>query len=253
MEGRTHSYATNSCREGMFRLIDVSDFHDVQAVPMNARQQAIVLLGPTGSGKTPLGHRLQTNGFQGRPCVHFDFGEHLRQAAARTESDRWMTSADLALLRRVLKTGALLEDEDFPIAHKLLLSFLQQSGAAAHTLVVMNGLPRHAGQAQALAASLDVPAVIVLQCSPEVVLARIASNVGGDRTERADDDVLAIERKLEIFTRRTLPLVKYYRDNGATIIDITVTNTMTAEAVAEAAEAVAEAAEASDEASTRCC
>ena len=167
MEGQTRSYTTTGCREGMFRLIDVSDFHDVQAVPMNARQQAIVLLGPTGSGKTPLGHILQTNGFQGRPCVHFDFGENLRQVAAQTEPDQWMTSADLALLRRVLTTGALLEDEDFPIAHRLLLSFLQRSGANAHTLVVMNGLPRHAGQAQALAPSLDVPAVIVLQCSPK--------------------------------------------------------------------------------------
>ncbi len=202
---------------------------------MNAKQQAIVLLGPTGSGKTPLGHLLQTGGVLGRRCLHFDFGENLRQAVARVEPDRWVSAAERALLRRALETGALLENEDFPVAQSLLQSFLQRSGADSHALIVMNGLPRHAGQAEALAASLDVLAVIVLHCSPPAVLARIASNIGGDRTERVDDDVSAIERKLEIYSQRTLPLVQFYRAQGAAIIDVTVTATMTPADAAAAA------------------
>ena len=70
---------------------------------------------------------------------------------------------------------------------------------------MMNGLPRHLGQAQALVDRLDVRHVLVLNCSPQVVLDRIARNTGGDRTHRTDDEVRAIERKLEIYSRRTQP------------------------------------------------
>ncbi len=43
--------------------------------------KAILLLGPTGSGKTPLGQALEKKGLAGRRCVHFDFGANLREIA----------------------------------------------------------------------------------------------------------------------------------------------------------------------------
>ena len=43
--------------------------------------KAILLLGPTGSGKSPLGDELEANGLNGRRCLHFDFGRRLRRAA----------------------------------------------------------------------------------------------------------------------------------------------------------------------------
>ncbi len=195
----------------------------------HSRQGAIVLLGPTGSGKTPLGLELHKQGFRGRPGIHFDFGENLRQVVTRGEPDAWLTAADLDFLRGVLQSGALLEDEQFSLAGRLLTSFLRRSHVEVQTLVVMNGLPRHAGQARALESLLDVQAVIVLQCSAEVVCARIASNVGGDRTHRLDDDRSAIERKLAIYDSRTLPLVAYYRDRDVPIMTISVTASMSPE------------------------
>jgi len=36
--------------------------------------RAILLIGPTGSGKTPLGDWLQAYGFCGHRCHRFDFG-----------------------------------------------------------------------------------------------------------------------------------------------------------------------------------
>ncbi len=161
---------------------------------MKSKQPAVVLLGPTGSGKTPLGQQLKTHRLWGRRCVHFDFGESLRTAVARNEPDDCVTAADLALLRRVLRTGALLEDDDFPIAARLLSSFLQRMGADGQTWVIMNGLPRHVGQAEALMALLDVQFVVVLRCTKEVVHRRIARNTGGDRTDRVDDDLSSIRR-----------------------------------------------------------
>ena len=195
---------------------------------MNPKQPAIVLLGPTGAGKTPLGALFAKKGLNGRRCVHFDFGENLRDVVARAEPDAVVSRQDIALLRRVLESGALLEDREFPIAQRVLASFLQHQGVDSDTIVVMNGLPRHVGQAQALSESLLMLHVICLQCPADVVLQRIASNAGGDRGHRADDDRAAVERKLEIYAQRTAPLVGFFRERGATIIDLRVTATMQA-------------------------
>ncbi len=182
---------------------------------MRERFNSIVLLGPTGSGKTPLGAMCAERGWRGERCVHFDFGDNLRQVVARNEPDAAITATDIVFLRHVLQTGALLDDKDFSLAERILDSFLRREGADARTWVMMNGLPRHLGQAQALVDRLDVRHLLVLKCSPGVVLDRIARNTGGDRTHRTDDDAQAIERKLEIYSQRTQPLVDYYTRAGA--------------------------------------
>ena len=189
----------------------------------------MLLLGPTGAGKTPLGSLLHERGLAGRRYVHFDCGENLRQAVARNQPDSIVSAADIEFLRQVLQTGALLEDKDFPLAERILRSFLARVGAEADTLVVLNGLPRHVGQATALARILDVRTVVVLDCSPATVLARIATNTGGDRTHRSDDDLDSVRRKLEIFAARTAPLIDFYRHAGANLLHLEVTANSTAE------------------------
>jgi adenylate kinase family enzyme len=184
--------------------------------------EALLLLGPTGAGKTPLGEMLAARGWAGRRCVHFDFGANLRDAVARGTPDAIVSAEDLRFLRQVLATGALLEDRDFPIAERLLRSFLARGGADPATVIVLNGLPRHVGQAQAIAAILDVRTVVSLDCSAETVLSRLETNVGGDRTHRTDDDLAAVRRKLEVFAQRTAPLVAYYRAHGARIVHLQV-------------------------------
>lgn len=87
------------------------------------RLPALLLLGPTGSGKTPLGRVLEARGLAGRRCLHFDFGENLRQVVAQHKPDSLVSTTDIAFLRRVLETGALLEDDQFPLAARILRSF----------------------------------------------------------------------------------------------------------------------------------
>ena len=40
---------------------------------------AVLILGSTGSGKTPLGEYIEQNGLNGIKCHHFDFGACLRR------------------------------------------------------------------------------------------------------------------------------------------------------------------------------
>ncbi len=42
---------------------------------------SILLLGPTGAGKSPLGNQMEQNGIRGKRCFHFDFGHELRSIA----------------------------------------------------------------------------------------------------------------------------------------------------------------------------
>jgi adenylate kinase family enzyme len=152
----------------------------------------------------------------------------LRQAAARKEPDDIVSREDIEFLRHVLRTGALLEDEQFPLAARILRSFLTRRRVDETTWVVLNGLPRHAGQAVAISEILDVRTVVCLRCAPETVLARIQADTGGDRSGRTDDDLAAIRRKLTVFTERTQPLLDFYRRRNASVLFIDVTSTMTA-------------------------
>jgi adenylate kinase family enzyme len=193
------------------------------------RNPAILLLGPTGAGKTPLGQLLEQRGLPGRRCLHFDFGATLREAVERDAPDAILGRADLDFLRAVLESGTLLEDRHFPIAERLLRSFLARRGAGGQTVIVLNGLPRHVGQARGLEPLLDVREVVYLACTGETVLERIRSNVGGDRGERSDDSREAVRRKLEVFRQRTAPLLDYYRGKAARLREIEVRADTTAE------------------------
>lgn len=173
---------------------------------------AILLLGPTGAGKTPLGDCLAARGLHGRRCVHFDFGAQLRRVAQ--EGGGGLTADDRAYVQKVLTEGALLEDETFYIARAILAAFMANEGVGAQDLVVLNGLPRHAGQARDVGEVLRVTHVVALECRAEVVHARIATNSGGDRTARSDDSVAQVAAKLELYAARTHPLLDHYRSEG---------------------------------------
>jgi len=186
------------------------------------RPNAILLVGPTGSGKSPLGDLLEKRGCCGRGCVHFDFGRELRRIVAGDEPSDCLAREDVDFLKGVLETGALLEDEHFPIAEKILRGFIERSDLAEDDFVLLNGLPRHVGQAEGVDAIVDVQMVISLECTPEVIYERIGLNAGGDRSGRPDDDAESVRKRLEVFAARTAPLVDHYRCLGVSIVTVEV-------------------------------
>ncbi len=197
---------------------------------------AILLLGPTGSGKTPLGEHLESQGLRGRRCVHFDFGENLRRISDKNTDT--LNPEELDVIAHSLKTGELLEDKNFPIARKILLAFLDERNIGENDFVVLNGLPRHVGQAGDVDSILDIQAVIYLSCTPEIVFNRIASDAGGDRVERIDDNIESIKIKLGLFNKRTAPLLEHYRRRGAKIETIEITTKTTPKEILERLNAV---------------
>ena len=190
---------------------------------------AVLLLGPTGAGKTPLGDLIARRGLWDSRFVHFDFGENLRRIVRQDRPDDLMGPAELDFLRQVLESGALLENEHFQIAAAVLKSFLAERNPDGRARVLLNGLPRHVGQAKTIDNLVSVKAVISLCCSSHTILERIRTNIGGDRTNRADDDLESIRYKLDIFARRTAPLTDHYREMGVPIETVEVTAGMSPE------------------------
>ena len=161
--------------------------------------KAILILGPTGSGKTPLGNLIEKKGLGSQICHHFDFGENLRLIAKSEEPDKRLTPEEISFINAVLTSGALLENEHFYLARKILDLFIARNRIGINELIVLNGLPRHIGQAKEIDSILDITAVIHLAGTPEVIQARIRNNSGGDRINRPDDDITLVQNKISIF------------------------------------------------------
>ncbi len=188
---------------------------------------SILLLGPTGVGKSPLGDAIAQQGLFGRRCHHLDFGSELRDAVTRTDRSVAYTKKELDFVHGVLERGLLLENEHFPLAEKILSLYLIRVGFSKHDVLVLNGIPRHQGQAKDIATMARVLSLIVLDCSADDVLYRILNNVGGDRTERIDDNKELIDKKLSTFRKRTTPLIDSYSRSGRAIYRIRVSKDMT--------------------------
>ena len=197
------------------------------------RRAAILLLGPTGAGKTPLGDQMAAQGLAGRRCVHCDFGANLRAVGAGKWRPDGLSDSDIGVVRDSLRTGALLEDHHFYIAAAVVRGVMARESVAAADLLILNGMPRHVGQAAAVDDIVSMHGVVWLDCPAEVVVERIRLDSGGDRGGRVDDALDAVVRKLETFRLRTVPLLDHYRALGVRIASVTVgVDTQPAEVVA---------------------
>lgn len=189
----------------------------------------MLLIGPTGAGKTPFGDYLEKKGIGGKRCVHFDFGHQLRSVAGEGTAPSDLSREEHAFIEEVLARGLLLENEHFRIAGKILCSFARSRDFRREDVMVLNGLPRHKGQARDMDGIVDIRNLIVLDCAPEDVCERIRLNAGGDRSSRDDDGIELVRKKLEIFRSRTEPLIEHYAKAGGRVFRMKVGVSSTAE------------------------
>ncbi len=200
-------------------------------------KKAIIILGSTGSGKTPLGEYLEKNGLNGRKCFHFDFGACLRHVVDFGKGFD-LNLKDILVIRKALKENALLENETFYIAEKILSYFQRTRGVTENDLLILNGLPRHIDQAEDTAKLVDPSLIAFLEATPETAFIRVIKNTGGDRDGRSDDTIEDITNKLKIFEERTRPLIEYYKSKGVQIVNMQVDAVTKA---ADSAKLIAEA------------
>lgn len=189
---------------------------------MDGAIPAWMILGPTGAGKTPLGEYLSRHGMGKRRCHHFDFGHELRRVARRHWWLRPYSAAEVELVKDVLHRGALLEDDQFPLALKVLHQFVQRHRVKPRHLLLLNGLPRHQGQVEALLPHVHFERAIHLTCGFDTVRLRLQLDSGGDRAGRTDDHAALVESKLATYAQRTLPLLDWCAAHEVPVTELPV-------------------------------
>jgi adenylate kinase len=184
----------------------------------------MVMLGRQGAGKGTQCTRLSRH----YVVPHISTGDMLR-AAVREGTDLGRQAGEL------MAAGDLVPDD-------LMIGIVQERLDQSDTTkrgYILDGFPRTVEQAEALAKitearPLDV--VIDLDVPEDVVLTRLASrrvcndcganysieappkyegvcdNCGGDVVQRDDDTPAAIKKRLEEYTRKTAPLIDWYKD-----------------------------------------
>ena len=199
----------------------------VEAFPLKPGPVALVLIGHSNAGKTPLGMAIE-QGWSKPSCrwFHFDFGHHLRRIWRR-EDDAGLSTAELAYLESV-KHGRLIDDRHFPIVEKILAGFLLVKGFKPDSdRLVLNGLPRHTGQASGLSTmGVRVSAVVHLSCSVDVAFERkraADARMGfEDRSQRNDNSFEIFCRRAATFEAETVPVLDFYANSGALLVEIPV-------------------------------
>ncbi len=190
---------------------------------------SFLLIGTSNAGKTPLGDELShSTRIPGRRFLHLDFGELLRKVVSG-DFDPGLSPGEREFVSGVMN-GKLLDDSHFDIARKIIVHFLRICGFRSDRekdVLVLNGIPRHVGQAVGLEKiGLDVRGVVVLGCTAEVAAERKARAERGagheNRSHRKDAGLEVFRRKLASFERDTLPVVDFYKRTGVPILELPV-------------------------------
>jgi adenylate kinase len=164
----------------------------------------LILLGPPGAGKGTQAKILEDK----HGCVQLSTGDMLRAAvAAGTEVGK--------------QAGAIMERGDLVpdmVVVGIISDRIDEPDCSAG--FILDGFPRNVAQAEALDAMLQdkglkLDAVVELGVDDAILVGRIEKRAketeGGPR---ADDNVDALKKRLEVYHQQTAPLIDYYGAKG---------------------------------------
>jgi adenylate kinase len=113
-----------------------------------------------------------------------------------------------------LKTGELIDDT---LTNKVLDDALRDVDVDNH--VVLDGYPRNPAQADWLSKRLpnhgrEIRGVVVFDTPQDELVKRLAGR------GRSEDTPEVIEKRLQIYTRNTKPVLDYYREHNVPIFEV---------------------------------
>lgn len=188
----------------------------------------VVLMGPPGAGKGTQAARLAER----LAVAHVASGDLFREAVA--------AGTPLGIQAQTyMDRGELVPDD---VVVQMVLERLARPDCRRG--VILDGFPRTAAQAEALAAALAVQgrrveAALLIEVPDAAILERmtgrricrqcqapyhvkfnpparpgVCDRCGGELYQRDDDREETVRKRLEVYRAQTLPLVAYYRAQG---------------------------------------
>ena len=157
----------------------------------------LVLIGIQGAGKSTQGNMLS----QELNIPYLSSGHVFREMAKeKTKLGRW--------LKETLNSGALVPDDT---TLEVILTYLEKPEYSRG--YILDGFPRTVVQAVAFDKEGGADKVILLDVSDKEALWRISGRV----SDRDDETVQAIRKRIELFHTETEPVVDFYKDQGKAI------------------------------------
>jgi len=152
----------------------------------------LVLIGIQGAGKSTQGNMLAEK--YGIP--YLSSGHVFREMAKdKSQTGRW--------LKETLNAGALVPDE---MTLKVISEYLAKPEYAKG--YILDGFPRTVPQAEAFKDGVDK--VIFIDVSDREALWRISGRV----SDREDETLMAIRKRISLFHELTEQVINYYQKNG---------------------------------------
>lgn len=152
----------------------------------------LVLIGIQGAGKSTQGNMLSAE--LGIP--YLSSGHVFREMAKeKTKLGRW--------LKETLNSGALVPDKE---TLEIILTYLSKPEYAKG--YILDGFPRTVPQAEAFGDAATK--VVFMKVSDREALWRISGRV----SDRQDETLHAIRKRIELFHEHTEPVIEYYREAG---------------------------------------
>lgn len=152
----------------------------------------LVLVGIQGAGKSTQGNMLSEK----YKIPYLSSGHIFREMAKeKTAMGRQ--------LKETLNAGILVSDK---LTLDIITEYLEKPEYVNG--YILDGFPRTVPQAEAFEGHVDK--VIFIDVSDKEALWRIA----GRMTDREDETLQAVRKRIELFHEKTEPVLDYYRDRG---------------------------------------
>jgi adenylate kinase len=157
----------------------------------------LVLIGIQGAGKSTQGNMLSAE--FGIPYLS---SGHVFRGMSKDKSPlgRWV--------KETINSGALIPDDK---TLEIILTYL--NGPDYTKGYILDGFPRTVVQAEAFEKAGGADKVIYLRVSDKEALWRLSGRV----SDREDETVQAIRKRIGLFHELTEPVIEYYRDHGRLI------------------------------------
>ncbi|NCN03787.1 MAG: AAA family ATPase [Candidatus Pacebacteria bacterium] len=157
----------------------------------------IVLVGIQGAGKSTQGNLLS----QEYGIPYLSSGHIFRQMSkSKSKLGRW--------LKETLNSGALVPDDT---TLDIIFEYLDRPEYEKG--YILDGFPRTLAQAQAFKERKGVDKVVLIDVSDKEALWRISGRV----SDREDETLQAIRKRIALFHESTSAVVEYYKDRGMLI------------------------------------
>lgn len=158
----------------------------------------IILIGIQGAGKSTQGNLLSEK----YNIPYLSSGHIFREMSKeKTKLGRW--------LKETLNSGALVPDD---ITLEIVLTYLEKPEYEKG--YILDGFPRTLVQAKAFNHGHGPEKAVLLDVSDKEALWRISGRV----SDRDDETLQAIRKRIELFHEFTQPVIDYYKEQGQLVV-----------------------------------